>query len=153
MAEWLSTMPWDWWCTLTFKTEQWPESADRAFREWTAELRKDSPALGFFVGQERGRLQRLHLHALIGGLATHVRRTVAWKRWDRRHGFAQVQPYDPDRGASHYITKYVTKDFEGWDIHAVGTPDPSLFDRMPIRRPSGARGVPVDPLHTPSGLP
>ena len=153
MAQWLSTMPWDWWCTLTFKTEYSPDAADRAFRRWTAELRKDSPALGFFVGHEIGRQGRLHLHALIGGLETHVQRTVAWRRWFRRHGRAQLQPYDSDRGATNYAAKYVTKDGARWNIHAVGTADPSLFEREPIRRPSGPCTTPVYPLQTTCGTP
>jgi len=149
MGEWLSTFPWDWWCTLTFRNEYSPDAATRAFLRLTDWLRKDSPGVGYFVGHEVGRLGRLHLHALIGGLEPYVQRTAAAKRWDRRHGHARIFPYDPDRGASHYIAKYVSKELAEWDIHAVGTPGASLLRRASVRRPGRPSRIAVSPPSSP----
>lgn len=127
-GEWLSTWPWDWWATLTFRDEYSPNAADRAFLRWARWLRTDSPSLGYFVGHELGRIGgRLHLHALIGGLQPQVYRTAAWKRWHDRHGRAEILPYDPDRGASHYISKYVAKDFARYGIEEPSAPRPTLL--------------------------
>jgi len=163
MGEWLSTYSWDWWCTLTFRNEYTPDAATRAFLRFASWLRHDSPGVGYFVGHEVGRLGRLHLHALIGGLEPHVQRTAAARRWERRHGHARIFPYDRDRGAAHYIAKYVSKELAEWDIHAVGTPRPSLFDgrhptlsqqhpgclstasQLPAGCLSTARGQPLNP--------
>ena len=32
------------------------------------------------------------------------------------HGWATIEPYDAERGAAHYIAKYVSKDFRDYDI-------------------------------------
>lgn len=50
-----------------------------------------------------------HFHALIGGLTTDVRRDEAYGWWFERYGINRIEPYDPERGAAHYLTKYVVK--------------------------------------------
>jgi len=117
----LSTFSWDWWCTLTFHYESSANAADRSFRRWIRDVEKArgcrrALALRYFVAHEVGRLGRLHLHALIGGVDPYVQRTTAWEKWKERNGFAYILPYDPAKGASHYIAKYVTKEFARYDI-------------------------------------
>lgn len=125
-GDWLSTFPWQAWCTLTFK-EEWPDgtvftptqaSATRAFGRFTRWLRKDSPGLGWFCAHEVGSLGRLHLHALLGGMEPYTSRRALWKWWHDRYGRAQILPYDRERGAAYYLTKYVAKELAHYEIEA-----------------------------------
>ncbi len=50
-----------------------------------------------------------HLHALVANVEP-VNRSNWWKVWYQTNGRARIEPYDPDRGAAWYITKYVGKE-------------------------------------------
>jgi hypothetical protein len=119
-GSWLDSFPWDWWSTLTFAEPYSPEAATRAFHRWNRRLARPPEALGgpprYFVAHEIGGLGRLHLHALLGGLAPGSRRDQAWSDWFTRHGRAQILPFDPGLGATHYVAKYVTKSLAYYDI-------------------------------------
>lgn len=107
---WLDEFSWDLWCTLTFKEERSHASATRAFENFGKFIRNSgSPDAGWFFAHEVGRLGRLHLHALIGGIDPWTSRRALWRWWFRRYGRAQILPFDPDRGAAFYVAKYVTK--------------------------------------------
>lgn len=135
-GEFLEPFPWQWWGTLTFREEYSSDAADRAFGRFAGWLQNDSPGVGYFVGHEIGKLGREHLHFLAGGLRPWVSRRVAWKRWFDRHGRAQIIPYDPELGAAHYISKYVTKDFSRYDIQEprpwVNGEIPDLWRTVPV---------------------
>ena len=55
----------------------------------------------------------MHLHALVG-LREDVPAAALKRAWP--HGWATIEPYDAERGAAHYIAKYVSKDFRDYDI-------------------------------------
>jgi len=115
-------MEWDWWCTLTFRHPRSPEAAQRAWDEWIAAVRLEaSRVLGgrgvrYFVGQEQGRLGRLHLHAVVHGVGEFLSRKLAAKDWNFRNGIADVQRYDSTKDGCLYIAKYTAKDFTHYDI-------------------------------------
>jgi len=50
-----------------------------------------------------------HIHALVTNV-TGVSRKAVWERCYRRWGRTRIEPYDPNRGASWYIAKYVGKE-------------------------------------------
>jgi hypothetical protein len=68
--------------------------------------------------------QGTHFHALIGGLPASASRKDAWLDWfgdgwrdpetgklrPTKHGLARILPYEPSKGAAHYLTKYVVKE-------------------------------------------
>lgn len=119
-GDWLSGPDFSWqaWGTFTFRDPGYSNAAaTRSWDRFTSWLRREgSPGVGFFVGHEVGARGRLHLHALLGGLAPQTRRSALWAWWFERYGRAQLLPYDPARGAAHYVAKYVTKDFAHYDI-------------------------------------
>ena len=87
---------------------------------------------GYFVGSETGgHLHREHLHGLLfippdegqrdlWGDVWPIRekylRKRAWEWWFKHYGRALILPFDPGKGATHYVTKYVTKALSDWDI-------------------------------------
>lgn len=112
-GDWLSDFSWDAWLTLTFKQAR--GSSEAAWRAWDWYLRKQAKDLhnrpSWFAGLEIGRLGRLHIHALqtvepssqlgdgyVKGLS------ALWAL-----GYDRIESYDPERGAGHYLAKYVSK--------------------------------------------
>ena len=52
-------------------------------------------------------------------------------RWQQRNGYARIFPFDPERGAAFYCSKYVTKATGDWDVSdnlaGFRTQQPALF--------------------------
>ncbi len=135
-GDWLST---EWhWCafvTLTHDNSEnalgrgtrnivgWKASADR-WDSWLTETVEpmSRPAAGLAsVWWVRGRepnpwRKGTHFHALVGGICgecsgADVSRRAMWAGWfDKGYGLARILPYEPSRGAAHYLTKYVVKE-------------------------------------------
>lgn len=129
VGEWLGGEKWDAWCTLTFRAGNYSsDAATRAFanlRDWL--ISQGAPHLSYFVGHEVGGAGgRLHLHGLLGGLPPVDSRRGVWKWWHKRYGRAQVLPYDPEKGAAYYVSKYVSKGLAEWDFDLTG------FRRGPV---------------------
>lgn len=119
-GEWLSLPEWNWYTTHTFKAEYVsPKQADRAWYSWFNGVRVSAKAKGYTPSvygsaapfyfrvaeyQDRG---TLHFHALIGGVGD-IRRLLFKDIWEL-FGFARVEAYDPDRGATSYVAKYLHK--------------------------------------------
>ncbi|MBA7554958.1 hypothetical protein ES705_47599 [subsurface metagenome] len=112
-GEWLSVPQWEWFTSHTFRAEYVsPKEADRHWQSWLNSLVVAASAAGlprpFYFRvteiQDRG---TLHFHSLIGGVG-NIRRLLFKDFWEL-NGFARVVKYDPDRGASFYVGKYLTK--------------------------------------------
>jgi len=72
-----------------------------------------------------------HFHALLGGL--EWTRYSEWSKWwFANYGYATFKVYDPKKGATHYLTKYVIKaNYQsGWyDIQGLQYMDQLTFDK------------------------
>jgi len=151
VGDWLSAYPWEAWCTLTFRAGQFsPEAATRAANRWLAWARREgSPEIAYFIGHEcGGQTGRLHLHGLIGNLGSCVARKALWREWFTRYGRAQILPYDPTKGAAHYVSKYVSKGLDSWDFSMPTTAqhsDPNLS--LPLTRQTS--WTPIQKPHRP----
>jgi hypothetical protein len=127
-GDWLANgWDWSWFVTMTFDPKrvqagtrtQWGWGAtsrawDQFVEHVTPEAR-DSQGLSGSVWWVRGREPHhdsggTHFHGLIGGLDSGVRRDEANRWLWERYGMNRVDPYDPARGAAHYLTKYVVKE-------------------------------------------
>jgi len=137
-GDWLSTH-WDWdlFVTLTHDNSEaalgrgtrtivgWSASSDR-WDQWLDEsviprIRRSAGGLPGSPYWVRGRepnpwRKGTHFHALIGGVGDIDRRAI-WRDWFAQpedgglgFGLARILPYEPSRGAAHYLTKYVVKD-------------------------------------------
>ena len=134
MGQWLSELaPWDVFSTWTFSK---PASLDGALYWGRRHIQKLEKAAGMpihaFVGVERGkRGGLLHLHGLVGNVG-HLRRICGARlppdTWGKPccmvhswpAGYARVLPYDPQKGAAFYVSKYVSKELAEWEL--IGFP-------------------------------
>jgi hypothetical protein len=119
-GQFLSGYPWDWFCTFTFRSGDDPPSSFRAHRLFGSFMRdvttRSEQPVFWFRGDEYGpRGGRLHIHALVGNVAAE-RRLYWMDQWDRRAGYARILPFDPNKGAAFYCSKYVTKQFGDWNL-------------------------------------
>lgn len=109
-GELLAPFRFDWFATLTFRNNVPRPVAEVGWRDLCRWLRaKAGHRVEWFRVAELQTRGVVHFHALVGDCAG-VRRLSAVDWWRDRYGFAQVQPYDPGRGARFYLTKpYVAK--------------------------------------------
>jgi|SRR5579864_1066097 len=165
LGPWLSELhnrrPWDWFATLTFAPERFtrggtvsrgditPAGAAYWFDRYLEDAGNTGAAKPYaFRADEYGPLHgRYHLHALVGNVG-HLRiycqtplqkdewgRTCCWvHRWPC--GYARIFPYDPQRGANYYLSKYVVKKLANWDF--IGFESENLiFKTEPRRKAQG----------------
>lgn len=153
---------WSWFATLTYKREVKPEAAERDFNRWMRienqkrfgrRYKARSRSLSYARAIEYQKRGVVHYHALVG-LAGQLSRFDAMKEWENagalewfetppsggyelrpRTGFARIFEYDPTLGATHYVSKYVTKSGE----ITVGY-DPETGARLQVR------SVPTEPV-------
>lgn len=55
------------------------------------------------------------MHALISSVG-NLHRLEWMDEWNRRAGFARIRPFEPGRGATYYVAKYITKQIGDWDL-------------------------------------
>ena len=127
MGEFLCQYPWEWWGTITFRDEIVTYGASRRVRQFFRWLEGERGApVGAFIAIEMHKYRGggdpaslvPHVHFLALNVAG-VERRAAWRYLWERCGRSRIEPYDPDRGASFYIAKYVGKEcFERgeWDL-------------------------------------
>lgn len=127
-GDWLAGQwDWSWFVTMTFDPRRvrngtrtswgWAATSrawDRFIERITPEAR-GGQGLSGSVWWVRGREPHhdsggTHFHGLVGGLDPSVSRREAWRYLWENVGLARVDPYDPGRGAAHYLTKYVVKE-------------------------------------------
>jgi len=145
---WLSGMAsWEWFVTLTLRDP--PEGMGAWTRPGWATAKKARSAFMQAVQPAVGELQAVwaweiqkgrgvpHLHGLIARQAAEVRRMdmVDWG-W-RSFGITRVLQYDPSRGASYYLSKYLTKDLA--DIEFFGLRNTELERTPEAAAVSGSR--------------
>jgi hypothetical protein len=132
MGKWLSGYKWDYFVTLTFDPLNPLKdtiSAKKRFRQWiNHELRKDGRVVQYALGVERFRMSDfLHLHALINGVGD-MKFSDLGQAWRRRNvGYNTIKKYDPEKGASWYVAKYVTSGNCDWDFDFRGFPQAALI--------------------------
>jgi len=113
-AHTLSKVDWQFWITLTFKSESSTEKLRQSLwfsllRDVAGWWRVDFRRLLWIRRTELGEMtERLHYHALLGGLPTEsVNRPTCFSiknDWERLGGgMARVYVYARDRNALHYV--------------------------------------------------
>jgi hypothetical protein len=118
-GEWLSSFPWQWYTTHTFKGDYVsPKSADRQWYSWLNSVRVaahkpmhsifGAGAVSYFRVTEYQDRGVLHYHALLGAVGD-LRRLSFKDLWETS-GFARVEAYEPGKGANYYVGKYLVKD-------------------------------------------
>jgi hypothetical protein len=120
MGNWLSEMSWDYFQTGTFREEFEtfsPFTAKRRFLKYIEGTRKKYGLsnIDYFIAIEPHKSGTYHVHTLMNGCAG-VSDEALWEDWFKKYGRNTVEIYDPQLGASHYLTKYIVKDLCDWDI-------------------------------------
>lgn len=114
-GSWLSAYPWSHWGTLTFAAGEFShEAATRAWSRFVSHVFHHEALEAWFVGHEVGARGRLHLHCLLGCVPRPS--SEVWEWWFKRYGRNEIRGYDPERGAAHYVAKYVTKELAHYDL-------------------------------------
>lgn len=111
-SEWLNEYDWDWWTTLTFRNKVTKKVADRKWYQWLRAIEEKAEP-GYFRTTENQERNVLHFHALMLGVK-HLRRLTFMDRWFEIAGYARIYPYDPGKGANHYLTKYILKELSDY---------------------------------------
>ena len=98
--------PWDWFVTLTFRTDIVPGQGVSSIREYLSDIQRSTgKPVGWALAEEFGSWGgRFHCHLLITGVG-RVSRRFWWSEAFRRFGRATIEPFDPARGAAFYAAK------------------------------------------------
>lgn len=113
-ASFVCRYDWYWWCHLTFRTPPTWDWAVSAFSRWMNKLnrstfgnnyyKRPNEGLRWLRGVERQQLGARHFHVLVAG-SPKLHRDEATRLWGKLAGNAQIDVYDPTRGAAIYIVK------------------------------------------------
>jgi len=127
----LNRYKWTYFLTLNFRDiPQTFTAQNRAkyFLRYIEETVKHK--IAYFIAMEKTKVGTPHFHLLLGNLGW-TRYTEWSKWWYARYGYSKFKVYDPKKGATHYLTKYVIKDNyqSGWyDIQALEQMNQVIFD-------------------------
>lgn len=117
----LNRYNWDWFVTLTFRDLPRTYTAINRANRWLIYLQcKEKRKIGYYIAMEFTKQGTPHFHALLGNL-DGVRRLTWMDEW--KYGYARIYPYQVNRGADYYLTKYCLKEEyqSGWyDIKGLG---------------------------------
>lgn len=129
-ARWLGRMDWDFWATPTFRHPVTVSGMVAAVERWLGPI----PGAYAAVGVQRGPFgNRLHVHALVGGVGRRLlRENLLRSSW--RRGNLALAGYCPRRGGVGYLVRQADA------IEFVGTPRPYRARR----RGGRSRGIEGD---------
>ena len=113
-GQWLMKFLWHHFATLTFANSPSIEGAVRQFGRWVRHLeQRTQQAIHWFYALERGAAGLLHFHVLTRGTDGIDSRAIG-QAWPC--GRSDVSAYDPKRGATYYVTKFVGADHVEYDL-------------------------------------
>lgn len=130
-AEFIGRIPWQWFCTLTFRPHfagstggVHPERADKAFRFFVSSInrqlyganwsKRHHGGLQWCRGTELHKDGRLHFHAVLSAHGEDINNRASryeWHEfWYREFGRNQIEMPRSQEEICGYVSKYVTKD-------------------------------------------
>jgi len=142
MGTWLGDLaPWDVFATWTFSRPVTTAGAMHWARRHIRILEKRAtlPLYGFVASEQGDRGGLIHLHALLGNVATL--RLYCGERFDPGEwgknccmvhawpcGYARVLPYNAKLGAKYYVAKYLVKNLAEWELTGFPAQPQKAFD-------------------------
>jgi|GEM_PF-6755564 len=142
-------IPFEWFGHLTHADATHPEQSNRQFLRWLREINIDRFGHRFRNRGEGVLMIRasewqnrgvLHYHFLAGGGVSKLHRLSFMDLWASKRcgmGWARIYPFDRNRGAVRYTTKYAIK---GGEIDIFAPPeilcrlrDRSVVQELPFR--------------------
>lgn len=116
-TEWLIQMPWQYFCTFTFKDETHPEQGIKRLNRWVIyqnqktygeRYRRYHKGITYCWGIEYQKRGVIHIHILLMGLGDGFNVFEGMREWKKMGGgWAQIHPYK--ERACNYISKNVSK--------------------------------------------
>jgi len=116
-GDWLSTFPWDYFITVTFRFPRQPHTAISTVRQVARVIRRSNTGR-LFLGTELHINRTLHLHGLLEarGGPTRFSRWQLWADLYERFGRSEVREVQSREAVSLYVSKYVVKGLTEWDM-------------------------------------
>lgn len=126
-AEWLNTMDWGFYCTLTTRYSMSMRSARRAAERLYSHLQKNIEGIRlFWVAEPFDTNYGYHIHALIQfsnstsknaiGLIKKAWQVVTKGNRMKEYNNTVIEPYNSELGANFYISKYLLRSNSDYDI-------------------------------------
>jgi hypothetical protein len=121
MEEFAEKYEWQFWMTGTFRRDQAYKDTiktKRAFYRFEDDLREKFRKYQiehFMAVEKHADGDFTHVHGLLNGLEG-LTDTKIWEVWFNKFGRARVEVYDPEKGAAHYLTKYLVKAVCDYDV-------------------------------------
>ena len=125
LGKWLGGHDWTFWATPTTGYTMTLNSARRAMHRLHDILDRRSPTTMFWAAERFDCKEGYHTHTLIKTNDDFNLIVQAWQKasggikegsWQR----IQLDHYDKQLGASHYLSKYVTKKITDYDLLSPG---------------------------------
>jgi len=139
--------PYHWYVTLTFKNAVTNTRANKQFHRYIRRInetlfgkryRDHGLGVPYINARERQFRGIPHFHSLIGGDVYKLKRLSYMDLWDKgdgrkfnANGYARIWPYDKEKGAKVYCSKYITK---GGEID-VNIP-PYMYEKYGLKQSS-----------------
>lgn len=117
-VKFLNQWDWEWFVTLTFADDISVHTAGVRFKRWFRMLnRRRDNQVGYFMATEWHKNRKVpHFHLLMLGVG-NSRRLTWMDKW--YPGYARIWPYNKNKGAAHYLTKYITKELADYQLGGV----------------------------------
>ncbi len=128
-VEFLGRYSWDLIATLTFRGYPSVFKARRRFDEWISSVEEKVGTRSFRwvrVTETGAYGDNVHFHLLLGGLRSKSLRWILL--WQQLAGFADIAPFDPNRGGIRYMFKTI-RPGQDFDLELHLAPLPSEIGR------------------------
>lgn len=112
-GDWLNRYKWDWWATFTFRRDIGPAGAKKSLTRFLSQQKRGAT---WFQALEWHRYRdSVHIHSLVGNVSD-LRRLSVMDEWFKKYGIARIWPYQEEKGARYYLSKYIIKELADWDF-------------------------------------
>ena len=117
LGGWLDNMEWDYWATWTFREKRSARSIRRGLEGHIKRIGASRAFWAIESGKVNG---RLHAHGLLY-FARQIppMAEAIWDDWwtvDGARGRAEIDRYDSECGAAHYVSEYIVKEVADYDL-------------------------------------
>lgn len=115
LREWLPSLGWDVFFTITFKNPREPHHALSTLNQVAKGIRQSWNPRRLFIGTELHYNRTLHLHGIWGNYGKERRplsretRADIWEHFFELYGRSEVRNIQSVEAVTAYCTKYVTK--------------------------------------------
>lgn len=128
-ADWLNSMDWGFYCTLTTRYSMSVKSARRSAERLYSHLQKNIGGIRlFWVAEPFDAKYGYHIHALIHFVnpILYDAKELIKKAWQviskgkggKEYNNTVIQPYKSELGANYYVSKYVLRNNSDFDIYS-----------------------------------